>query len=264
MPGNGPVVHADASWVVAIADRPTDGDPPRKHCVGTLIAPRIVITSGHCLTGRAPGDVTVIAGRTDLRTRDGAEIPARDLWLTPGNFPDGENFFAGIGAPKHAPPDIGLVLLAAPLAGPPLPIVDADHSHPTAGSLAHYYGWRASPSDEPVLWQSPLTVLADDRCAQHAREARSGIPPVFHGFTYNPSEYLCVAGSTTPGPGSPNPPFRGTDSGAPVVANGQLVGVHGWRPDPDPAMPAFPARVGTYSHTIIELVDAVEILDRFP
>ncbi|MEU6701591.1 trypsin-like serine protease [Pseudonocardia sp. NPDC046786] len=258
VPGHGAVSTERAPWVVALASA---ADPPVKHCVGTLVAPSVVVTASHCVMNREPADLTVIAGRTDLRTRDGVEVPAADLWEVPGAF-DGNRLLGGLSGPVAAAPDLGMVLLAEPLAQPTLPLDTAGDATP--GAAAVFYGWRVDPADLPVLWQSPVVVLDDRECAAIARAVRLTFPvPVRHGYVYDRADYLCAAGTPAPGPGVPNPPYRPTDSGAPVVVSGRLAGVNAWGPDPDPATPNYHARVATHAAELQRLIDRASVTGRF-
>ncbi|WP_060711626.1 S1 family peptidase [Pseudonocardia sp. HH130629-09] len=262
VPGNGPVRAADAPWVVALADRPDGGGPPVKQCAGTLVAPRAVVTAGHCVARREPSAMVVLVGRADLRTGAGTEVGVADLWTPPDGVPaGGDGVLTGLVRPRTSPPDIGLVLLDSPAGATPLPMAGTG---PPASSPARYLGWRVSPQDEPVLWQSPEVVLDDAVCTAAARDARSVVPPVAHGWSYDPADYLCTAGTAAPGPGTPMAPHRPTDSGAPVVVGGRLAGVNAWGPDPDPAVPNFHARVATYAAGLTRLLDAAGRTGRFP
>ena len=119
-------------------------DRPVKHCVGTLVAPSVVVTASHCVMNREPADLTVIAGRTDLRTRDGVEVPAADLWEVPGAF-DGNPILGGLSGPVAAAPDLGTVLLAEPLAQPTLPLDTTGGVTPARPVVFH--GWRVDQAD---------------------------------------------------------------------------------------------------------------------
>ena len=249
VPGNGPVAAADEPWVVAIGDTRHADVPSGKSCVGTLVAPTAVVTAAHCLGGRSPAELTVIGGRTDLRGTEGRQVAVADLWTVPGGVADAPGgFFDGLFARVRSPADIGLVLLAEPLPGRPLPMATAEQAYPPGGSPARVSGWRVSPDDTPVLWQSPSPIVDDRRCRQVAADARRAIAPVLHGYDYDPAAYLCAGG------GPATAPRRPSDSGSPLVVDGHLVGVTAWSPVTDPTSPGYYARVGTWSARIGELV----------
>ena len=257
--GNGPVRSADAPWALTVdggSERP--GGPPGKTCVGTLVAPRAVVTAAHCIAGRTPDQVRVGVGRTDLRGREGRTVAVSDIWTVPG-YPDGlPGFFDGVLARPGSPPDIGVLLLKNPVPERPLPMATTSQAHPAAGTSARVTGWRVSPQDEPLLWQTPTTLLDDTRCVRAAADATKGVPPVWHGFRYPTDAYLCA------GAGRSTFRIRASDSGAPLITGGRLIGVANWTPDDDPAAPMYYARGGTYSDHITRLIAAAGTSGTFP
>jgi len=258
VPGNGAVASADEPWVVAISARgagPPDA-PSGKSCVGTLVSPKAVVTAAHCAS--APGATRVIVGRTDLRTKQGHAVGVADAWTAPG-WPERQGFFAGVTGPRVSPPDVGVLLLKTAVRERTLPMVTAGQATPAPGSRARVTGWRVSPQDEPVLWQTPTAVLDDDRCRQAAADASSLFPrPEWHGYRYDRRAYLCA------GEGATAFPIRPTDSGSPLVVHGRLAGVANWKPGNDPRTPQFYGRVGTYTDRITGLIATATKTGRFP
>ena len=248
VPGNGPVAAADEPWVVAIADVRHADVPSGKSCVGTLVAPDAVVTAAHCVARREPSALSVVAGRTDLRTGDGRTVAVADIWTAPG-YPSHDAPLDGLTRPLDGPPDIGVLLLADALPYRTLPMAGPARAAPPGGTVARLTGWRVSVADEPVLWQSPTTVRDDARCRDVAAGARHWFPvPVLHGYRYDPAAYLCAGG------GDRSVPARPSDSGAPLVVDGHLVGVNAWGPATDPLAAQFYSRVGTWSGEIARLV----------
>ncbi|SDM54561.1 S1 family peptidase [Allokutzneria albata] len=245
IPGSGPVSTAAAPWVVAIGN-------PDKTCVGTLVAPRAVVTAAHCLGRATPSELTVIVGRDDLRGTAGRVVKVADTWFEP-RYRQGlaeESFLGGaFGRVPLASADIGLVTLAEPVDAPTLPMADAATA-PRGGEAATVYGWRMSPDDTPVLWQAPTTVGDDATCAREAAERVRFLPPRWHGVSYDRASYLCVGLDRAIR-------LRATDSGSPVVVNGRLAGVAAWSGNVEPDAPDYYTKVATFQPRLASLIDGV-------
>lgn len=248
VPGTAPATTAEYPWVVVLGHPGAYPDvPSHKVCVGTLVAPRAVVTAGHCLARPAPSELTVTAGRDDLRGTAGQTVAVVDTWVDPAFVPgvERESFFGGLfGEVDTASGDIGLALLAEPLPYPTLPMATARDTASTGGTSALRLGWRLSPQDEPVLWQAPTEILDDPRCVDRAATAVRFVPPRLHGIRYDTGSYLCA------GDGAHAVPLRASDSGAPLVVDGRLVGVASWSPGVAPTLPDYFARVATYEEMI--------------
>lgn len=258
VPGNGPVAAADEPWVVAIADVRHPDVPSGKSCVGTLVAPNAVVTAAHCVTMRNPAELSVVGGRTDLRTGEGRTVAVADVWTVPG-YPSSDRPLDGVTRPLDGPPDLGLLLLADALPYRTLPMAGPERADPPGGTVARLTGWRVSVADEPVLWQSPTTIRDDARCRDVAAGATRWFPvPVLHGYRFARDAYLCAGESDRPVPSRPS------DSGAPLVVDGHLVGVNAWGPAEDPQAAQFYARVGTWSGEIGQRIAGAGNSGRLP
>ncbi|GHH51981.1 S1 family peptidase [Lentzea cavernae] len=203
----------EAPWVVALTT--SSGG---QFCGGALLGPGQVVTAAHCVRGRAPGSITVVGGRLDLRTGDGSTSAVSSYEVA-----------AGYSTPSRGK-DIAVLTLAEPMPYRPLPV-----AAPTAymgGSVGTVYGWgRQAEHDadkSPLLHKAYVPIVPDERCA--------AIHPRFD------AEAMFCAGY--PGGGIDS---CVDDSGGPYVIDGRLAGIVSWgvgcaRPD----TPGVYTRVATY------------------
>lgn len=252
VPGSGAVSTDTAPWVVVLGNPGVHLDAPsHKHCVGTLVSARAVVTAGHCLGGYDPATLTVTAGRDDLRADAGRTVAVAETWVDPRLVHGiGEESFLGgaFGRVTLAPADIGVAILAEPVNGPVLPLADPG-SVARGGTPATTFGWRLSPTDEPVLWQAPTTVVDDAECLERAAESVRFVPPRWHGIGYDPSSYLCA------GADERAVPLRASDSGSPLVVDGRLAGVAAWLPSAEPTRPIYYTRVAAHHQVLTSLIE---------
>ncbi|MFF3349358.1 serine protease [Streptomyces sp. NPDC002779] len=212
--GGFPVEASDSPWTVALSSRDRfGGTRSGQFCGGVAVGPSTVLTAAHCLDedvlGGPPGqvaDFSVIAGRTDLRTKEGQEIKVRETWVNPG-YDDATNVgdFAVLTLAESLPK--GSVIAMAP-AGDPAYV---------AGTRAMVYGWgdaTGSGNYPSGLRAARLQVLSDTLCRQAY--------PGGAGGSYSADSMLC-AGEVHGGPDA----CQG-DSGGPLVAGGRLVGLVSW------------------------------------
>ncbi|GAB3476145.1 S1 family peptidase [Nocardiopsis coralliicola] len=249
-PTAGPAATADHPWLVAVSyPQARRGTPSEKGCVGTLVHPQAVVTAGHCIAVREPDEVAVVAGRTDLRTGEGRTVAAAELWTAPG-FAGFEPPFALAGlatAVETAPDDIGVVVLDEPLDAEPLPMAAAGAPVPE-GEIGQLLGWRISPQDDPVLWQTSATLLSERECVRRAADSVRFVLPALHGTRYAAGAYLCA------GADGDAVPVRATDSGSPLVVDGALAGVAAWSPSAHPGSPDYFTRVSAFAGEVDRVI----------
>lgn len=194
--GGSEVEPGKREYVVYLAD--DDGMP---YCGGTLVAPDKVVTAAHCVDADEPEDLTVVAGRNDVRTDDGTEAGVERMWIpeayssvTEGN-------------------DIAVLLLDEKLPYRTIqPATEGDDRLYRVGREATVLGWgRTSERGESSnrLRAAEVPLRADVDC-----EDAYG--------TYVPEEMVC-AGLREGGKDA----CQG-DSGGPLVTGGRLIGIVSW------------------------------------
>ncbi|GDY30571.1 S1 family peptidase [Gandjariella thermophila] len=172
-------------------------------CGGSLVSPTMVITAAHCVAGRGPRDLRVIAGRTDLTGPGGMVADVTRIGVHPGYV-----------SPERGD-DVALVQLRSALPYPSIPLAQpGDRALYAPGTLATVLGWGriaeggpASPGQIRAAW---VPLLSDAGCAA----AYPGL--------YDPRSMVC-AGYPQGGVDS----CQG-DSGGPLIAGGKLIGLVSW------------------------------------
>ncbi|GGV15589.1 serine protease [Streptomyces filipinensis] len=212
--GGFPIDVSQAPWTVALSSRDRfGGTRAGQFCGGVAVARTTVLTAAHCLgedvLGAPPSrmrDLKVIAGRTDLLSAEGQEIPVRDARINPGY--DSET---------HAG-DFAVITLAKELPqSAVVPMASAGDPAYTPGTEALVSGWgdtSGAGAYPRTLHAARVRVLADDLCTRAYPGGPDG--------TYRADSMLC-AGEPAGGPDA----CQG-DSGGPLVAAGRLVGLVSW------------------------------------
>ncbi|MFF2848575.1 serine protease [Streptomyces sp. NPDC058001] len=212
--GGHPVDVADSPWVVALSSRDRfGGTRAGQFCGGVVIGRTTVLTAAHCLgrevlgaSGRTPGDLKVIAGRSDLRSSGGVEIPVRSVRVNP-RYDSTTN--SG---------DVALVTLSKQLPeGYVISVAGEGDSASKPGTPASVYGWGDTTGRggyARMLHSAQIQVLPDALC-------EAAYPGNADG-AYRADSMLC-AGEEEGGRDA----CQG-DSGGPLVAHGRLIGLVSW------------------------------------
>lgn len=212
-----PASTREHPWMVALVT--SAGSP---YCGGALVAADRVLTAAHCVVGRAPAGLRVLAGRTDLRTDDGVLSSVRDVWV----HPQYQSPLTG--------DDIAVLTLDRAPGYASIEVNDDPAAYPP-GRPATVLGWGYTTEQGPVsqeLRRANVPLVADADCAASYRE-------------YNQATMVC-AGEADGGPDA-----CAGDSGGPLVAGGRLVGVTSWGSGCGRAgLPGVYVRIATYADLV--------------
>ncbi|MBV7700309.1 trypsin-like serine protease [Streptomyces sp. TRM70350] len=212
--GGFPIDAADSPWTVALSSRDRFGGMRSgQFCGAVAVGRTTVLTAAHCVgedvLGAPPGqvsDLKVIAGRTDLRTADGQEIPVRETWVNPG--------YDGISNAG----DFAVLTLAENLPeNAVITMAEAGDPAYTADTAATVYGWGDATGAGDYAYglrAARVRVLPDALCEEAYPGGDDG--------TYRADAMLC-AGERVGGRDA----CQG-DSGGPLVAQGRLIGLVSW------------------------------------
>ncbi len=196
---------ANEEWPWAAFILATDKKGEGFSCTGTVVAPTLVLTAGHCvediLTGRhtPAAQYAVVTGSRDVRDASLRQV-SKVLRAVP--YP-GFNRFKLHG-------DAGLLLLATPVSAPPLALASPEDAPLLGpGMPAFIAGWGlndrgSKPKQSPILRRAATYVQQRTYCRNHGR--------AYYPF-FNASLQLCT---TTP-PGFSIGTCHG-DSGGPALA----------------------------------------------
>jgi secreted trypsin-like serine protease len=210
--GGFPVDVSSSPWAVALSSRDRFGGMRSgQFCGGVVVGPSTVLTAAHCMGEEVLGspraaDLKVVAGRTDLYSDAGREIPVGEVWVNPA-YDSSSN--SG---------DFAVLKLTEPL--PQSSVIDMAVTGDPAyepGTEAMVYGWGDTTgigSYARSLRAARMHVLPDSLCEEAYPGPADG--------TYMATTMVC-AGDVRGGRDS----CQG-DSGGPLVAQGQLIGLVSW------------------------------------
>ncbi|SDG33574.1 Trypsin [Lentzea fradiae] len=216
--GGEPGSVADTPWVVAITT--ADG---QLICGGALVAADKVVTAAHCATAkgaitatqRAPEQLRVVAGRTDLRTKDeGVVAEVAAVW----RHPEYREVTGG--------DDVAVLTLARPLPHRTIAVGEAGDEGVVLG-----YGRTAENSPPAMtLRKATVPILSDQECLRKEPGYRQGA-------------MLCA--------GRGGKDACTGDSGGPLVVRGRLAGVVSFgRGCARPAEPGVYTRLAHYRQVL--------------
>jgi hypothetical protein len=186
--GGSPAPPGRWPWMAVMLDADEPNAAVGMFCGGFVVAPRRVLTAGHCMEDEDPGDVDVLIGRTRLSEPTGRRIHVKSI-----------SVFPGVVSGRTPGLDAAVLTLAADAGVPPLQLARPDENAAWApGTPAWVMGWgrlnaRRSPGGSDYfadrLRELPELVQGDDAC-----EGVYGVG--WLDYPYRPAWQLC---SGTPG-----------------------------------------------------------------
>jgi hypothetical protein len=170
-------------------------------CTGTVIAPRLVLTAGHCVLnpggGILPGsNYQVFTGTADVKSATATNVSGVDQALI---FPGYD--------PSKALNDAGILILSTPIAAPALPLATlSDESLLTAGTSMAIAGWGLTSGNSnrvpTVLRQAETVIQSSGYCKQKTRQFLPSFTPESQFCAISPPKFeVGSCGGDSGGPG---------------------------------------------------------------
>ena len=219
--GGVPTTIAEWPWQTAIVSEGAGNGFQRQFCGGSLVAPNVVLTAGHCAHDIFDSDgdfddpdlFSVITGRTTLSTAQGQEIEVSDIFVAV-NSPSGP-VYESAGDPTPSGPDLFdpstlewdavFFELAANSTSTPIKIAGPTETALWAPGIAAFAtGWGTTSSggsSADTLREVEFHMISDSFCSS----------PTSYGTEFFPEVMVC-AGEETGGKDT----CQG-DSGGPLV-----------------------------------------------
>lgn len=187
----------------------------RAFCGGAILAPRLVVTAGHCVIGlkkKQIRQIEIVSGRTNLNSNRG-EIARVSGLRIPVNALGKRRYRTVMGAADW---DVALLTLASPLAAEPIKLAGPDEAATwRPGRIAWTTGWgitRPFSSQVPSRLQRARQVLMNNGLCRRS-----------DGVSFQAARMICLGGSHG------HASTCGGDSGGPLVvkttAGFRLVGL---------------------------------------
>jgi secreted trypsin-like serine protease len=162
--GGAPAPEGRWPWMAAVLNSSgADDDFEAQGCGGTVIAPRRVLTAGHCVLGQPSEGLEVLIGRTRLTESGGRRIRVR-----------GVSVFRGLVSGRQPGLDAAVLVLAADAGVAPVALpTRADRGLWLDGAPAWTIGWgrlntQPSPGGNAYyadrLREVEVPVVGDDGC----------------------------------------------------------------------------------------------------
>jgi secreted trypsin-like serine protease len=219
-------------------------------CTGTVVAPRVVLTAGHCVEDIEsssivePSLIAVATGISNLTKIKQAEVSEVEKVLAYPGFD-----------PTQLHGDAGLLILTAPVAAPPIALATgADAALYEPGDQLTVAGWgidnRATGHAPNQLQSATVPIEEASRCKEGTRR--------FYPF-FDPDRQVCALDAphfhiTTCHGDSGGPAIATRTDGTPVEIGVTSLGDGSC----NPASPAVFTRVDQISSWVQSWIDAVE------